>query len=645
MVRFNSAAGLDNPLQSIFPKPIVATRAPTTSDTNYAIGQTWVVTSANQAYTLTSVSAGSANWSLASPGSSDVDTLTGDSGGALSPTAGNINILGGDGLTVAGSGSTLTINRDAEGGYPVTPYVVGASGDAGYTTVQAAVNAANAAGSGIVVVQPGTYTEDLTLYDGIHVMGLTFADAGGGAIISGTHTPPTSGGFVFRNVRLISPTAIFSSVAAGTAHLIISDADVRVTNGFMFNLVNWTGKLEIWDVNATGGTNDGAVNNTGGSEIAVYASAIGAGTGQTMVTGGLFDCNAIEVLCPIDCQTGTTLALDNCVAFSPVTFSNDTEGSINLSSFSGGASAAITMSSSGNIAISSSVIDSSNTPAIAGAGAGTLSLQDISFLDDSTISTSLTLGGGNTKGLAFETLAADAGLTISGNDIDADGTDTNISITVSPKGTGNFIVDGGDIQATAGDIIATRSSAGADVTVESTNSDNTNAASRGGFEAAVGGTSAGDPYVNFLISGGQTFTMGIDNSSTNDDFVISDNATLGTNDRLVIDGSTGNTSITGNLLLPTAATQLQVEGGAVTDFIGTATLVAGTVTIANTNIAATDRVFIQRQDVNGSTAVGELTYSITASTSFTVTSVQPATPGSTETNDTSIIMYWIVRQL
>lgn len=37
-------------------------------------------------------------------------TLTGDTGGALSPTAGNISILGGPGITVTGSGSTLTVN-------------------------------------------------------------------------------------------------------------------------------------------------------------------------------------------------------------------------------------------------------------------------------------------------------------------------------------------------------------------------------------------------------------------------------------------------------------------------------------------------------------------------------------------------------
>lgn len=37
-------------------------------------------------------------------------TITGDSGGALSPTANNWNILGGPGVTTSGSGSTLTVN-------------------------------------------------------------------------------------------------------------------------------------------------------------------------------------------------------------------------------------------------------------------------------------------------------------------------------------------------------------------------------------------------------------------------------------------------------------------------------------------------------------------------------------------------------
>jgi len=86
-----------------------------------------------------------------------------------------------------------------------------------------------------------------------------------------------------------------------------------------------------------------------------------------------------------------------------------------------------------------------------------------------------------------------------------------------------------------------------------------------------------------------------------------------------------------------------VNGGAVTDFIGTGVLTAGTQTIANTNIAAGDVILLTRTAVNASTTLGMLTYTISAGASFTVTSVILGTPGSTQTADVSSYAYFIVR--
>jgi len=105
------------------------------------------------------------------------------------------------------------------------------------------------------------------------------------------------------------------------------------------------------------------------------------------------------------------------------------------------------------------------------------------------------------------------------------------------------------------------------------------------------------------------------------------------------------TTTAGNVVISGAGKGLQIEGGAVTDTIGTGTLAAGTVTIANTNIAATDRIFIQRTAANASTTLGELSYTISAGASFTVTSLILGTPGSTQTGDLSSFTYLIVRQL
>lgn len=107
---------------------------------------------------------------------------------------------------------------------------------------------------------------------------------------------------------------------------------------------------------------------------------------------------------------------------------------------------------------------------------------------------------------------------------------------------------------------------------------------------------------------------------------------------------TGNVSVSSNLVLSSVATQIQMNGGAVTDFIGTATLNNGVITVNNTNIAAGDQIYITRQDINGSTALGDLTYTISAGASFTITSVTRADPAVTETNDDSILFYIIFRQ-
>lgn len=100
--------------------------------------------------------------------------------------------------------------------------------------------------------------------------------------------------------------------------------------------------------------------------------------------------------------------------------------------------------------------------------------------------------------------------------------------------------------------------------------------------------------------------------------------------------TTGDATVTaGNVIINGAAKQLQVHGGAVTDFIGSAVLVGGTVTVANTNIAATDRILVVRSTTGGTP--GHLSYTISAATSFTI--------NSSSGTDTSTVVYLIVRQV
>lgn len=330
----------------------------------------------------------SGNTVLITNTSASAETLTGNSGGAVGPTLSNINILGSYTNTVVGNPgtSTLTITPTSSG-YPITPYVVGVAGKAGYQTIQAAINAANAAGGGIVGVQPGTYVENLTLYDGCHVTGITFADAGGGVIIQGVHTPPSAGGFAFNNVQLESATHIFNSASAGSAHLIIGNAAIIVTNGYTFNLPNWTGKLETYDVNDRGSTNDGYVNNTGEAEIAIFSAAVGSGSGNIMTISGLCSIFTCAISCPINFVTGANAFMEYNVHGETITLSNNSTGEFigcEIDTY-------ITMSSSASWLIGECIINTSSNPALAGSGAGTLTLNDITFVNNAIIAGTLTV--------------------------------------------------------------------------------------------------------------------------------------------------------------------------------------------------------------------------------------------------------------
>jgi hypothetical protein len=135
------------------------------------------------------------------------------------------------------------IRANFNAGFPITSYLVGPPGVATYQTIQLALDAANFAGGGIVYVMPGTYTENLNLYGNTEIVGTPGnSDAGtpgNTTIIIGTHVPPLTGSFTIVNVRLQSATDVFASTAVGSSAIIIENAFIAITNGYLFNLPNW----------------------------------------------------------------------------------------------------------------------------------------------------------------------------------------------------------------------------------------------------------------------------------------------------------------------------------------------------------------------------------------------------------------------
>jgi hypothetical protein len=102
-------------------------------------------------------------------------TITGDTGGALSPTANNWNILGQQAGTVAvmDTVGTAPSTLRVEDRTWITPLVVDPSSTVGlrgtYQTIAAAIAAASAGQT--IVVRPGTYTEDITVDKNLNFQG------------------------------------------------------------------------------------------------------------------------------------------------------------------------------------------------------------------------------------------------------------------------------------------------------------------------------------------------------------------------------------------------------------------------------------------------------------------------------------------
>ncbi len=195
--------------------------------------------------------------------------------------------------------------------------------------------------------------------------------------------------------------------------------------------------------------------------------------------------------------------------------------------------------------------------------------------------------------------------------------------------TGNIVASTGNITSTLGSMsAATTVTAGTGITATTGNI----VASTGNITSTLGSVAAATTVTGgtgvTATTGNVTATAGAVNAGT------SMTATAG-----------DITATLGNVIINGAAKQLRVHGGAATDFIGQTTLALGvSPAIANTNIAATDKIFLSRQGVNGSTALGVFDVVITPTTSFQITARKPA-DASTETGDTSIVDYFIVRQV
>lgn len=263
--------------------PTYQGRAPTTTDVNWPLGKRWINTVAGSEYSLcnfsTSLGVVSANWSLLGTDTGALNTLTGGSGGAISPSAGNITLAGtANQITTTGSGSTITFALAG----PYTP-----------STYTAHAVLLGEGTSSIGSVGPGTTGQTLMGSTGADPV-FTGSPSFAGSVTAATTITATSGAITATNGNLVFGTAgnkiVSTSVGTTTAAGANSFGSVTLASG--------TATVATTAVTAS-------------SLIVVWRQAVGASTALgeitvgTIVAGTSFVINAATQGTP-----GTPLATD-----------------------------------------------------------------------------------------------------------------------------------------------------------------------------------------------------------------------------------------------------------------------------------------------------------------------------------------------
>lgn len=358
------------------------------------------------------------NPSFQSGGSTFATTYIADSGSAT-PSSGIINMLGQQAGTIPvmdtiGSLSTLSIEDRTW----TTQYVVDPSSTAGlrgtFTTIQAAITAASS--GTIIFIRPGTYTENLTLKNGIT---LTSYPVGGSnsnspVIILGKAIDNGVGlNFVFCGIQLKTNSDYVVSLTAASSISLVN-CNVNANNNTALNMTNASANIYLYSCIGNVATTAISLYSMTTGDLWIYNSQV-SNTGNTVTgptqSGGIVTIYDSEINIPLANTSASQLSIYRSIIDTNTTntIAITTAGSgsshkIEFCEILSGSASAISVGSGTTVSCYNTIVNSSNTNAIT--GAGTINYGAVTFSgSSSTINTT-------TKGpIAWPVLQGGTGLT------------------------------------------------------------------------------------------------------------------------------------------------------------------------------------------------------------------------------------------
>jgi len=297
----------------------------------------------------------------------------------------------------------------------ISNFIVGAGSGANYTTIGAALSAA---GSGqTIYIQPGTYTENLTLKAGVNIVACSGDGESGNVIIKGKCTVSGAGTFTISNVQL-QTNSDFALVVSGSSATVVQLESVYI------NCTNNTGISYTTSSTSSSITARNCSTNLGTTGIALYSMSstgnitffrsdlqnTGASTTASSNSAGTVIIYNSTIAHPLSTSsTGVISAFNstiNTAGQNVTAITSAGTGVINgwaSGAILSGTASAVSVGAGTTITLTSSVIVSSNTNAIT--GAGTLNYVGLSFVSSATINVT-TQSGGLLNGGVFQAPSA-----------------------------------------------------------------------------------------------------------------------------------------------------------------------------------------------------------------------------------------------
>lgn len=302
---------------------------------------------------------------------------------------------------------TAVVNTSVVQDLHTARFIVSAGGltnGANYTTIASAIAAA--AGTGVnqtVFIQPGTYTENLTLVPGINLAAYNGDQDTPNVTIVGTCTLTTAGTVSISDIRLQTNSSFLLAVTGSAASIVnLNNCFLNCTNntGITYTSSSGSSRINVMDCKGNLGTTGialfasssaGAISflycrflNSGGSSTASTISAgslasIWSNFGFPITTSGTSASNSFQTIFDTAAQNVACYTVGG----------SGTNGIVYSQFYSGTASA---LSVGATAVVNSSFFSSSNTNCIT--GAGTLNYSNLTFISGSSVKINTTTQSG-----------------------------------------------------------------------------------------------------------------------------------------------------------------------------------------------------------------------------------------------------------